>query len=172
MTPERARLFTELLNEVVSVDGGFVPEEAWMTLHKLVPLPAAEVLIVKNEGRDFLMTNRSDKHWNGWHIPGSYIRRDETLADTCNRVAREEVGLEGVTGIRQIAILKWTDHPFGAPLSVVMVCHPVGEIQETDKMKFFSSIPVPVIQNHAKLLGEYLAFLSNPHQGAKILNAA
>jgi ADP-ribose pyrophosphatase YjhB (NUDIX family) len=171
MTPERAKLFSELLKEVVEVDGGFVPEEAWMTLHKFVPLPTAEVMMVQNQGREFLLSHRTGKHWNGWHIPGSYIRRDETLQATCNRVAREEVGLEGVTGLRQIAILKWTDHPFGAPVSIVMVCHPIGLVVENENLKFFDYVPSPIVQNHAKFLGAYLNFLG-ARTSAQILDIA
>jgi hypothetical protein len=174
VTPERARLFAELVEEVVSADKGFVPKEAWMTLHKLIPLPAVEVLVTRKDGREFILNYREDQGWNGWHIPGSFIRPHESLEEACNRVTREELELDGITGLQAIGILKWEpgEHPFGGtPISIVMVGYPVGEIRESRDTRYFSSIPSPMITNHATLLGGYLSYLKKPHTGLQILAA-
>lgn len=173
MTPERAQLFMELIDEIRTVEGGFIPNEAWMALHGLLPFPAVEVLVTRNEGREFVLVNRNDEYWNGWHIPGGHIRHGDSIPDTCNRVVREELGLAGITGLKQIAILKWEKHPFGgAPVSIVMVGHPMGTLKETDDIRFHSSVPTPMITNHDTFLGAYLNYLKTPHAGAQILNAA
>ena len=128
-----------------------------MILHKLVPLPAVEVLITRNEGKEFLLADRHDQWWNGWHIPGSYMRRNESFENVCNRVARDEVGIGSITNPSLVGVHKWTSHPFGAPVSIVLSCQPAGEIIETEKLKFFSSIPPSAIPVHAIFLDFYLS---------------
>ncbi|MBI2053860.1 MAG: NUDIX domain-containing protein [Candidatus Staskawiczbacteria bacterium] len=129
-------------------------------MHKLIPLPCVEVIITKPNSSEFLLTFRNDKWWHGWHIPGSYIRIGESIQEACNRVAKNEVKINGVTGIQLIAIKKWQGSPYGGnPISTVIVCYPIGEVQESESVRFFSSIPTPIIKNHAEFLAEFIKFL-------------
>ena len=170
MTKKRAELLAELLNEIVTVDNGFIPEEAWMLIHRIVCLPAVEILITRNQGKEFLLCDRKDTHWDGWHIPGSYIRRNESIEETCNRIAQnDEIEIQGVTDLQVIVVSKWNDHPYGAPLSLVVACHTVQKIKETKARKFFSSIPNRVITRHERFLKVYLDNNSKDHLEHAIL---
>ncbi len=172
MTPERAELLAELLREMAEIDGGYVPPVAWEALHRYVPIPTCELLISRNNGREFLLTYREDQYWRGWHIPGSFNRKPESLEETCQRIAREEVGIEGVEGLHAIALCKWDEHPYGAPLSIVLVGQPVGiPIEKPGEMGWFDRIPSPIVTNHGKFLASYLNFLQNPVRRAELLVA-
>lgn len=169
MTPERAKLFAELLEEVATVEGGFIPEVAWMQLHRIVPMPAVELIIHQNERKEFLLTMRRDKFWNGWHIPGGFILQRETIPDATKRIVQRELKIQGVTNIKPIAIKKWDKHPYGSPISLVLVCSAVGKIEETEEMRFFDHIPTPIIPNHEEFLGEFLRCVNFQENQAVLL---
>lgn len=73
MTPDRAKLLAELLTELSEDPKGFIPDEAWNAAQKAFALPYLELAIVRRAADgalEILLSHRTDKYWNGWHIPG------------------------------------------------------------------------------------------------------
>jgi len=166
MKPERIKLFLELTEEIgqeSKINGGFLPKEVWLAINKLVPRPVIELIVTRNEGREFLLVYRRDEWWDGWHVPGGYMLNNETIEDAANRMSRKDLGI-GVAGLKVIGVFPQLKHPYygGSPLSIIIVCGPIGEIEENVDMRFFDHVPEPMIFNHAKIAGHYLEYLKYP----------
>ncbi|MFA5888607.1 MAG: NUDIX domain-containing protein [Candidatus Paceibacterota bacterium] len=168
MTPERIKLFTELVQEVLTTDSGFIPKPVWVLIQKLVPLPAIELILQK--GNQFLLTYRKDEYWDGWHIPGGFVMRKESLHEAANRIAKGELGIGGVLNLKQIAVKKLRNHPYGgSPVAIVLVGQQVGEIVETEKIRFFDHIPQPMVADHAEYLEIFFGYLNNQEAFSRVL---
>lgn len=160
MELEKERLLAELLEEVVQKEGSYLPEKAYFLIHRLVCWGAVEVLITRNEGKEFLLRYREDKWFRGWHIPGGYIKPTESIQEACNRMAQEDAGVDSVNGLKLVAVMKWSDHPFSAPLCLLLTCEPNEKVVERNDLKFFSDVPEPMIhRNHILYLQTYLEYL-------------
>lgn len=177
MTPKRIRLFVKLVDELVeyarTAQNGFIPEDAWMALHRLAPMPAMEILLTRSEGRKFLLTYRKDKKngLEGWHIPGGFMIKRESIAQTCTRVMLRELSVD-VAGLRPVALSSWRSHPYGGnPISIIMTGYPVGVVEETEQIRFFSHIPTPMyIPEHVRFLGAYLNYLEGVQRPLVLIN--
>ena len=158
MNQEKLALLTKLIHELADSSPDLIPIDTWFALHRLVPLPAVEVLITRNNGREFLLTYRSDKFWEGWHIPGGFIKlKDQSLVAACNRIARDEIGISGVHNLRLVTVIMWATHAYGgSPVSILYSCLPNEEVRETKEMRFFSSIPHNMISHHTEFIECYI----------------
>ena len=170
MKQQKSKLLADLLTEVKEKDGGFIPEEAWKPIHKLVRWAAVEVLIVNSLTNQFLLSYRDTPDFRGWHIIGGYIKPGENITQASNRMAKEEAGLDGIANLKLIAIYPWNGHPYSFPLSVVFVCDPVGSPKEHEGLKWFSDIPKNMaFPEHELFLRSYAEFLKNPLGFAKLI---
>ncbi len=173
MSPERVRLLAELLTEVWGVNQGFVPDPAYRPLQKLVSWGAGEVLIVRNDGQEILLRHRADD-FIGWHVPGGYIRPQESIQAFCDRTALEDAGVRGgVVNIRQIATLKWLDHIFSWPFCALLVCQTVERVQEREDLRFFSVGDLPfanmIHPKHALYLETFIEYLKHPERSCPVI---
>lgn len=162
---EEQELLGRLLTRVAVEDRGFLPDPAYRPFHKLVPWPAVEVIIYDMEGR-FLLSHRNDD-FVGWHIPGGFIRVNESYQDACNRNVRKEKIAEAVTDLRLISSHPWLagEHPFGYPISVTFACRVVGSVTERDDLRWFREIPPDIIkEQHPNYLRHFQAWLKDASQ--------
>ena len=160
---ENQVLLGQLLTQVAEQDRGFLPDPAYRPFHKLVPWPAVEVLIYDKDGR-FVLSHRQDD-FVGWHIPGGFIRVNESYQDACNRNVRKEKVVEAVTDLRLISSHTWLkgEHPFGYPISLTFACQAVGTIVERDDLRWFFEIPSDVIkEQHPNYLRHFQQWLQDP----------
>jgi ADP-ribose pyrophosphatase YjhB (NUDIX family) len=159
-TEAEAEEFARILRKIIEEDNGFLPnQEVFELMVRLRPLPFTEVIITRNNHKEFLLVYREDKWWGkGWHIPGGGMKTEETIEETCSRHTREDAGIESVRIISPlIAIRKWAlgEHPFGTPVSLVFVVEPVEEVIERDTVRWFSKIPREMLDtrgNHEKFI--------------------
>ncbi len=145
-----------LLGIVTNEDEGFIPDPAYRPMHKLVPWPAVEVLIYDENGR-FILTYRDDD-FKGWHIPGGYMKPNESYQDACDRNVRKEKIANAVTNLQLIATHVWLEgeHPYSYPISLIIACKAVGEIVERCDLRWFGEIPGDIIpQQHPKFLAHF-----------------
>lgn len=151
MTPERAGLLGELLAELAADPKGFIPDQAWASAQKAFALPYVELAFVRrsSEGElQVLLSHRTDVDWNGWHLPGGLWRTQHTLLDAIASLSRREIGL-----LKPPMILakgeweKWHDHPYGYPVSHVVILHGEG-IVESETVRWFASPPHDMIRDH------------------------
>ena len=135
---ELARLITK----VVEDDNGFIPDEAYIPVHRLVPWSAVEVALVNDAGSILLehrkfdiwpatMSKKLGKMWNeikGWYVPGGYIKPEQSFENAC----REHLIKDGIMAdfefLGVAGVDRWMigDHPFGTPISIVCICKVVG----------------------------------------------
>jgi ADP-ribose pyrophosphatase YjhB (NUDIX family) len=128
-----------------------MPFEIWRAIQDLVPTPTAEVIITRT-GKDFLLVERRDKFWGGWHIPGGFMAMGESSETACNRFSQKDLGIK-VKFEKIVHVHAWTDHPYGHPLSLVCVCKPIGEPEAGE---YFTKIPSPMIPHHGDFIKAFL----------------
>ncbi len=151
-----------LLTIVAEKDGGFIPDAAYRPIHKLVPWPAVEVLIYRNDG-SFLLSYRDDD-FKGWHIPGGFMKPGESYWEACCRNARKENICDTVQDMRLISSHIWTrgEHPFGFPISITIACKAGGKVVEREDLRWFTEIPDDIIpQNHPGFLRHFINLFRN-----------
>lgn len=162
MTPERAKLLGELIEEM-NREGGYIPDEAWLPINRAFVIPFVEVAVVRQLDSEWqlLLGHREDEFWQGWEIPGGIWKaQSQTIEDACNAVAKGELGVH-VDFIRLAKVYKWTDNPRGHPLSLVCICQTDDEVQETDTKKFFGkkNLPSPWAGHHGEFVQAVFADL-------------
>lgn len=167
MTPHKARLLGKLLDEVAKRVRQRVkypiPEEAFEPLHRVVPYPAIDMVILDRKER-MLMVKRDDKYFKGWELVGGYGHwYEKSLSEWCNRLSKRDIGarvkLLGFTGIH-----KWRpgEHAHGAPISMVAVCRLRGKVtKNTEKVRFFERIPKGMVANHGSFARHVRKALKN-----------
>ncbi len=77
-------------------------------LSKVVPA-SQELILIKN--KQIYLTYRKDKWWQGWHTPGGTIRPRETIEETCQRIADNEIPGIQTTNARIIEVISALDNP-------------------------------------------------------------
>lgn len=71
-----------------------LPEDLFLYISTLSPIPAVELLTSDPQGR-ILLAWRDDVHFGrGWHLPGGCIRFKETVEERIQRTALDEIGCE------------------------------------------------------------------------------
>jgi len=153
MTEKKIQQLINLLKELKSsrLLPPNMPFKVWKELVTIVPAPAVEVLVTRN-GKDFLLTERHDKFWNGWHIPGGFLLVKENIEEACNRLATKELGIN-VNFQYILSTYTWLNHPYANAISIICVCHPK---REPTIGKYFTKIPNSTIKIHKQFLESYL----------------
>ena len=167
--PEQTEL-ARLLGVVANEDKGFIPDPAYRPMHKLVPWPAVEVLIHDENGR-FVLIYRDDE-FKGWHIPGGYMKPNESYQTACNRHVRKERIAEAVADLKLIATHVWLagEHPYSYPISLIIACKAVGEIVERVGLQWFEETPKDIInQQHRDFLSHFKTWFGANRESAPIL---
>ena len=69
-----------------------LPEDVFLFLSEISPLPNVDLLVRDKEGR-ILLAWRNDPWWGaGWHVPGGIIRVKETFEERIQKTAKAELG--------------------------------------------------------------------------------
>lgn len=169
MKQERAELLAKLLEEMLEDQHGFFPVEAWLPIHQAFAIPYLEMIIVRRSTNgkaiQFLLTRRTDDYWVGWHIPGSLWRTKKTLKEGVTAVASDELGIK-VEIIAKGTWAKWDNHPFGHPISHVVICTTEEEIFEDINTHWFSKVPEGMIDDggyHVSFIKSALEQIERDH---------
>lgn len=71
-----------------------VPQNIFNYIEKHMPFSSVD-MIIRYGDQGIILTKRSIRPYNGWwHLPGSVILKNEKMADTIKRSAKEELGIE------------------------------------------------------------------------------
>lgn len=82
----------ELLREARLDASTGLPEELFLLISSLIPVPNVDLLIT-NEKNDILLARRNDCFFEkSWHIPGGCIRYGETMEERIQKTALDELG--------------------------------------------------------------------------------
>lgn len=89
---EEQKQAVELLRQAeIDTDHG-MPEELFLLVSSLVPLPNVDLLVVDRQGR-LLLSRRNDPFYaKSWHIPGGCMRFNEDFARRIQETAKAELG--------------------------------------------------------------------------------
>ncbi|MBI4085865.1 MAG: NUDIX domain-containing protein [Candidatus Liptonbacteria bacterium] len=160
MTKKEAQTLARLLKKIPE-QNFFIPDEAFEPLHGAVSMWAPELVILRKRthGAEILLTPYQGKFARGyWHIPGGYNIWNETIQETCSRVAKRELDFD----VKYLEVLdadKWREgeHPYGRPLSVYVLCEPRKTVRETADMKFWdaSRLPRKMITIHRRFIARH-----------------
>jgi ADP-ribose pyrophosphatase YjhB (NUDIX family) len=154
---------------MVRKNGGYWPDQDTVELaHGCMPIFATELIILrKAQGGEHEILLEVYHHTRGypqfegrWHAPGGYARTpDPDLEAVSNRVARRELGI-GVRLVRMLGAEWWGigEHPYGRPLSLLMLCEPLGLIPESEERGFFpvTELPQPMIEVHERFIKKFV----------------
>lgn len=127
------------------------------------------LLVITNHRKDFLMTRRDDVDFTGWHFPSSVIWPDETLEQTCRRIAKDEVGVE-ITNIHLAVGLNLPRDPKfnfrtfkGARFPIhgcgIVCVAAISSGQLPNFGIFFKSLPPDTTPTHREIFNIYHRFL-------------
>jgi len=74
-----------------------VPEKLYREIHKYVPLPCVDIVVVA--GKEFLLVKRKNKpEQDKWWLVGGRVLKNERLAEAALRKLKQETGLNGRVG--------------------------------------------------------------------------
>ncbi len=86
----------------------YLDDELFRSIVSSTPLVAVDLIFAS--GQQVLLGKRSNKPAQGyWFVPGGRILKDDTIAQTIERVAREEIGCD-ITGIDPTLIGAYEHH--------------------------------------------------------------
>jgi ADP-ribose pyrophosphatase YjhB (NUDIX family) len=169
MNTERARLLAELLREMRTSDGDYIPDEVWLEAHKTFSLPYVELVIPRRAGDkwEVFLTRRpvNDPHWpSTWHLPGGIWRTGQSESQACQSVALRELGIQ-LDEIKEIMTYKWTTHPYGVPVSHICLCTLMSSLTKSVDRGYFAQLPKPFIPEHVRFVEECLKYLGKRRNG-------
>ncbi|MBI4093966.1 NUDIX hydrolase [Candidatus Kaiserbacteria bacterium] len=145
LSPDEAREFVRLLKKIQESDF-WIPEGAWQETLRTFSRYACELVIVDQaRGAPRILLTRytggtMPSHQSHFHIPGGFGRVDESLDETCSRVAKDELGID-VKFKKVVDVHKWSVDEGEAgirPLSLYSLCEPLREIPQSESCRFFT----------------------------------
>ncbi len=147
MTPQRALLLAELLDELAQDPNGWIPEEAYGSVQNAFAQPYLELCFVRQQSNalQILLAYRKDAQWNGWHIPGGMWRTRHTLEKSICSLTESELGPGvGASFLAKGPWDKWDDHPIGPMISHVVILRG-DNIVESETLGWFAELPQNMI---------------------------
>jgi len=135
-------------NLLVGLVARIKPEQwgaAFIPLKKMGVHVAVELAIIdKNK---VLMTWRDDKHFKGWHLPGTYLQQGESLSEAAQRCAMREINVS-VEAIRQLSTFNNTDNQRFHDVTILLHCALTHAYP--DKGQWFTEKPMELIYPQRK----------------------
>lgn len=138
-----------------------LPLKTFLETFKFAPRPAVSLLIENNE-RYVLLTKRLKPPFaNYWHLPGSFIVKNETIGECIRRIAKEELGIKvkhvkpKLSGVFENLDKDPRGHVidiiYAIKLSRTIEPKPIGYTKE---IKFFKKLPTNIGFNHHETLAK------------------
>ncbi len=140
-----------------------LPEELFLEISGLVPVPNVDLFILDDKGR-ILLTWRDDPYFGkGWHLPGGCIRFKETMTERVQKTAINELGTkvkidQDPIAIRDVIV---NEHRPGIVdqnqrahhLAVLFRCYPedqqsIERLIKNKEAKWFDKIPDNILPVH------------------------
>jgi len=163
LIPSETAQLAQLLNHVAEYDHGFLPDDAYTAIHRLVPWPATEVCVTNKRG-ELLLQYREFVEWPGefgkiksWYVPGGYMKPELTIEEQCRAHLKKDGVLSSVRFIDTAGVIKWMpgEHPFATVVSIACVCMLDGELRVKaglkDKFKFVDHAVGSDVPHHTEL---------------------
>ncbi len=140
-----------------------LPEEVFLSISGLVPIPNVDLFILDDDGR-LLLTRREDPYFGkGWHLPGGCIRFKETMLERVQKTAINELGTlvridEEPIAVRDVIIRKTraglkNQNIRAHHVAVLYRCYPtdysgISNLEAHSSAKWFDKIPIDILPVH------------------------
>lgn len=120
-----------------------LPYEEFHYIYSKVPRLCVDLIVKTKEG--ILLTKRGIEPKKGWwHFPGGTVLINETLKNTAQRVAMEELKT-GIKIIKSLGFLEYTEWgDFGQAVSITFLVKTLGEPKkgrQTQQIGYFTNLP-------------------------------
>lgn len=134
--------------------------EEFKSIYSRVPRLTVDLVIRTEEGT--LLTLRQDNGYVGqWHLPGGTVYMGESVQNTIQRVAQEELGI-GLEVIKQLDYLEYPseqkERGYGYSIALVFLCKPLSDQITLDDQvshhQFFKEIPENTIIEQKEFLAK------------------
>lgn len=153
---ELKKVATQAIRLIEKPEKG-IGTELFEAVITIVPQPCVEAVVVDNldNPSKILVIWREDKHYRGWHFPGSFIRFGESFQNALDRVISRELGTTikrsidaGVNYSRQDS----RGHTVGNVFLIEL------EISPTKPHQWFNRVPDDLLEHHKQFLKEVLGW--------------
>ena len=128
-------------------------ENEYNRFRKYFVFSCVDVIILKNNS--VLLTKRTQNpHKGSWHIPGSIIRKNETMKQAVKRAAKNELNLDVKIKkyIGAYENLNAYRHDISHGFIVTIISGKIKTDFQTKELKFFKKIPKNIISHHKKMI--------------------
>lgn len=136
-----------------------LPHKLFLETFKYAPRAAVDILI-KNTKGEIIITKRNIPPEKGlWHIPGSYIFKNEKISDCIERIAKDELGIRlsgknaKLAGVFEDMIADPRGHTIDIVYEIVIKKDlELKPTLEAKDIKFFKKLPSRIGFNHSQIL--------------------
>ena len=128
-------------------------ENEYNRFRKYFVFSCVDVIILKNNS--VLLTKRTQNpHKGSWHIPGSIIRKNETMKQAVKRAAKNELNLDVKIKkyIGAYENLNAYRHDISHGFIVTIISGKIKTDFQTKELKFFKKIPKNTVPHHKKMI--------------------
>ncbi|MBI2613992.1 MAG: NUDIX hydrolase [Candidatus Levybacteria bacterium] len=135
-----------------------LPYKEFIDSFKKVPRAAVSIAIINSENQILLTKRKEDPFRNFWHLPGSFIIRNESIENCIERVLEEELGFKNNFSSELLFLSEDIDKdPRGHVLDLIYkievdLSEPLLPTGRTKELEYFEKIPANVGFNHAGVL--------------------
>lgn len=137
-------------------------EAEFHSIYSKVPRLTVDLTVIDPKG--LVLTLREKHGWVGqWHLPGGTVHMNESVVDSINRIAMEELGIK-VQIKKFVGYIEYhseeAERGYGYSVSLAFYCSPLTQSYRTDgevsKLEFFKDLPANTITEQKIFLQKYL----------------
>lgn len=125
---------------------------------KKVPRAAISMVMIDEENRILLTKRKEDPFKDFWHLPGSFVIKNESIKNCIKRVLREELGFNNNFSFELLFISEDIDKdPRGHVLDFIYEIKidsdaQIAPVGRTKELMYFDKIPANIGFNHPDVL--------------------
>ena len=135
--------------------------EDFAYIYSKVPRFNVDLVLHAQDGGVVLIQRSIEPHIGSWHVPGGTLYKDETIQAAAIRIAKSETGLD-VEVLRSIGVMEFPFekrgdlgvHTISVGVEVRALSGELKQDANAKKIEVFSTIPSPMIPEHALFLKE------------------
>jgi ADP-ribose pyrophosphatase YjhB (NUDIX family) len=132
-------------------------ENEYHVFRRYFVFSCVDILLIKDDS--VLLTRRTiNPHKGSWHLPGSIIRKNETMRQTVRRTAKKELNIN--VKIKKYIGTYENLNSFRHDISHgFLVSHISGKFKtdfQSNELRFFKKIPKNTVPHHKKMIKNFL----------------
>lgn len=135
-----------------------LPYDIFVKSFDLVPRVALSLIITDPQNKVLLAKRAIPPFPGSWHIPGSFLLKDESIKDCLTRVAKKELGfLLNVKNIKLLGVFEDLDKDPRGHVIDIIYCYTLENIKikqvgDSKEIRLFAKLPSNISFNHREIL--------------------